>query len=245
MCQLFAAGATETDLSNLLDRLQGSLVVSCQADEGTPLADPSHISAMAAAAVAGGASAIRTEGIANIVAVKSRVAVPVVGLIKREHAGTDIYITPTVADIDDIANAGADIIAFDATDRTRPVSVADLVKSVHAYRRLAMADISTVEEARSALAAGADVVSTTMAGYTNYSKGGEGPDFRLMRALQSAGIPFVAEGRIWTTEDAQRCMELGASFIVVGSAITRPALITERFFRAITPQSDVRAQRKA
>jgi N-acylglucosamine-6-phosphate 2-epimerase len=236
---------SECELSNLLHGLRGTLVVSCQADAGTPLADPAHLSAMAAAVVAGGASAIRTEGLANIAAIRARVSVPVIGLVKRAHPGTEIYITPTLDDVRGIAEAGADVIAFDATSRPRPVHVANLVEAAHAAGRLAMADISTVDEARAALAAGADVVSTTMAGYTSYSKGDDGPDFGLMRALQTLEIPFVAEGRVWTVEDAQKCVELGATFIVVGSAITRPTLITERFARSISADTAAPLQRKA
>ncbi len=226
----------EQGLSNLIARLSGTLVVSCQADPGTPLADPAYLAAMAQAVVAGGASAIRAEGIANIEAIKARVRVPLIGLVKREHPGTEIYITPTVDDVEDVADAGADIVAFDATDRARPWPVAKLVDTAHAKGRLAMADVSTVEEAKAAAQAGADIVSTTMAGYTSYSKAEAGPDFGLMGALQKARIPFVAEGRVWTIEDAQRCVELGATFIVVGSAITRPTLIAERFSRAIAPE---------
>jgi len=232
-------------LSNLLQGLSGTLVVSCQAEPATPLAHPEHISAIAEAVVAGGASAIRAEGLANICAIRARVRVPIIGLVKTQRADTDVYITPSVADVDDLAAAGADIIAFDATARPRPVDVATLIPAVHRQGRLAMADISTVDEARSALAAGADAVSTTMAGYTSYSQGETGPDFALMHALQRAGIPFVAEGRVWTLDEALKCFELGASFIVVGSAITRPTMITQRFVEGIAARADTGTHRKA
>ncbi len=220
-------------LSDLLRDLHGALVVSCQADPGSPLADPSHIVAIAAAVVAGGARAVRIEGFTNISAVKARIAVPVIGLVKSPRAGSEVYITPALEDIDEVAGAGADIIAFDGTARPRPVTVGALVDAVHRQGRIAMADISTVEEARSALAAGADVVGTTMAGYTSYSRGDPGPDFGLMQALQRVSIPFIAEGRIWTLDDALRCLELGANFVVVGSAITRPTMIAEHFSKGI------------
>ena len=232
-------------LSDLLEGLRGTLVVSCQAEPGSPLADPTHISAIAAAVVAGGACAIRTEGLANISAVRAQVRVPIIGLIKTQRADTDIYITPAIEDVNEIAAAGADIIAFDATARPRPVNVAALIQAIHRQGRLAMADISTVEEARSALAVGADVVSTTMAGYTSYSQNHAGPDFALMHALKRAGIPFVAEGRVWTVDEALKCFDLGASFIVVGSAITRPTMITQRFAEGIAGRHDAVAWRKA
>lgn len=219
--------------------------MSCQAEAGTPLARPEHISAIAEAVVAGGASAIRAEGLANIRAVRARVQVPVIGLVKSRRDDTDVYITPSVEDVNDIASAGADIVALDATERPRPVSVATLIDAIHQQGRLAMADISTVEEARAALAAGADVVSTTMAGYTSYSRGDGGPDFDLMRALQRANLPFVAEGRVWTLDEALKCFDLGASFIVVGSAITRPTMITQRFAESIAARAGAPAQRKA
>ena len=209
------------------------------------MADAAHISAIAEAVVAGGASAIRIEGLANISAVRARVRVPIIGLIKTQRADIDVYITPSVEDANDIAAAGADIIAFDATARRRLVDVSTLVRAVHRQGRLAMADVSTVEEARSALAAGADVVSTTMAGYTSYSQGDGGPDFTLMRALQRAGLPFVAEGRVWTIDEALKCFKFGASFVVVGSAITRPTMITRRFAEGIAARTNDGAERKA
>lgn len=198
--------------------------------------------------MAGGASAIRTEGLANVRAIRARVLVPIIGLVKRHRPDTDIYITPTIEDVNDIAAAGADIIAFDATARPRPVPVARLIDAVHRQGRLAMADISTVGEAKSALAAGADVVSTTMAGYTSYtsySQSNSGPDFTLMQALNRAGIPFAAEGRVWTLAEGLKCFDLGASFIVVGSAITRPTMITQRFAESIAARTQAAAPRKA
>jgi N-acylglucosamine-6-phosphate 2-epimerase len=213
--------------------LDGTLVVSCQADAGSPLDAPEHIGALAASVVEGGASAVRIEGVTNITTVSGRVAVPVIGLVKTQHAGTDVYITATVEDVQAIAGAGAEIIAFDATRRPRPVNVPTLIEAVKRRGCLAMADISTAEEAELAMAAGADVVSTTMAGYTDYTRGQTGPDFSLMDALGRAGIPFVAEGRIWTPEDALRCLQLGARFIVAGSVITRPTLITRHFIEQI------------
>ena len=216
-------------MPELLKTLSGALVVSCQADAGTPLDSPEHIVAIAAAVAEGGASAVRIEGLRNIEAVRRSVDVPVIGLVKLRRDDTEVYITPTADDVRRVAQAGAHIVAFDATRRPRLADVPTLTEAAKAHGCLAMADISTLEEARSAMAAGADVVSTTMAGYTSYSSAGEGPDFALMSALRNAGVPFGAEGRIWTPEEALRCFELGAHFVVVGSAITRPTLITQRF----------------
>jgi len=216
-------------LDNLLDSLTGMLVVSCQAERGMPLDRPDHIAALAASAVAGGAAAVRIQGAANIRAVRDRVTVPLIGLIKIDRPGTDVYITPTIADVDDVVAAGADVVAFDATDRHRPVDVPTLCARVRDAGRLSMGDVSTVAEGQAARSAGADVVSTTMAGYTPYSRNDGAPDFALMAGLKAAGVPFVAEGRIRTPEDAAHCLELGARFVVVGGAITRPDAITRRF----------------
>lgn len=216
-------------MTTLLDKLNGTLVVSCQAEPGLPLDRPDHIAALAASAVLGGATAVRIQGAANIRAVRAAVRVPVIGLIKVDRPGTDVYITPTLNDIDEVVAAGADVVAFDATDRTRPVDVPALVARVRESGRLSMADVSTAAEGRAAHAAGADVVGTTMAGYTPTTRNDGGPDFALMAELARAGVPFVAEGRVRTPEEAARCLELGALFVVVGGAITRPDVITQRF----------------
>ncbi|MBP1806944.1 N-acetylmannosamine-6-phosphate 2-epimerase [Rubellimicrobium aerolatum] len=216
-------------MTTLLDKLTGALVVSCQAEPGLPLDRPDHIAALAASAVLGGATAVRIQGAPNIRAVRAAVAVPVIGLVKVVRPGTDVYITPTFDDIDAVVEAGAHIVAFDATDRLRPVDVPALVARVRAWNRLSMADVSTVAEGRAAYAAGADVVGTTMAGYTPTTRNDGGPDFTLMIELARAGVPFVAEGRVRTPEEAARCLELGARFVVVGGAITRPDVITRRF----------------
>ena len=217
----------------LLDRLRGQLVVSCQAAPGSPLDDISHIVALARAAVMGGGRGVRIESVANVTAVRRAVDAPIIGIVKATHPDTDVFITATSAEVASLANAGADIIAFDATRRPRPEPVTQLNSAVHAHGRIAMADISTLDEAKAAIADGADFVGTTLSGYTAYSPSDAGPDFELLRQLGQSGLPFVAEGRIRTPEEARRALELGASFVVVGSAITRPDVITRRFADAI------------
>jgi N-acylglucosamine-6-phosphate 2-epimerase len=217
--------------------LRGGLVVSCQADARSPLAAPEHIVALARAAVAGGARGVRIEGVTNVVAVRQAVTVPIIGIVKSQQPATAAFITITPAEVNALADAGAEIIAFDATARTRPASIDKLVASIHARGCVAMADISTVGEAEAALAANADFVGTTLSGYTPHSPRLDEPDFDLMRALSSKGLPFVAEGRIWTPEEARHALELGAEFIVVGSAITRPDVITRRFVDAMAAPS--------
>jgi len=219
--------------NTVLDRLLGQLVVSCQAAAGTPLEPIQHIVALARSAVLGGAKAVRIEGAANVRAVRAVVSVPIIGIIKAQHPGFEAFITTTTAEVDLLAEAGADIIAFDATDRLRPEPVGVLVAAIRGHDRLAMADVSNLAEAQQAIAAGADVAGTTLAGYTDYSPKLAGPDFALMAALAAAELPFVAEGRIWEPAEAAQAIALGAAFVVVGSAITRPDDITRRYAEAV------------
>ncbi|TPM07402.1 MULTISPECIES: N-acetylmannosamine-6-phosphate 2-epimerase [unclassified Mesorhizobium] len=214
---------------DLLATLDGTMVVSCQAEPGLPLDAPGHIAAMARSVVLGGASGVRIEGAANITAVRAAVDVPVIGLIKAKRADTDVYITPTLDDVASVIVAGADIVAIDATGRPRLAELKAMFSAVAARARLSMGDVATLDEGRRALDAGADLISTTMAGYTDYSSDQHGPAFGLMEEFARASLPFVAEGRIWTPQEAVRCFELGARFIVVGGAITRPDAITRRF----------------
>jgi len=221
-----------------LTELAGKLVVSCQADAGMPLDGESYILALARSVLLGGAAGVRIQGIRNVRAVRAAVSVPIIGIVKASQPDSPVYITSRVQEVEALADAGADIIAFDATDRPRPETVPALCQAIHARGLAAMADISTLAEAESALAAGADVVGTTLAGYTDHSRQLDGPDYTLMQDLAKRALPFVAEGKIWTSEEARRAFEIGAQFVVVGSAITRPDVITRRFIDQLhqTPQ---------
>jgi len=214
--------------------LEGSLIVSCQADAGSPFHAPEFIRAFAEAAEQGGARGLRLEGARKIAAVRPHTKLPIIGLVKRRGAG-EVYITPELSDVAAVDEAGADIVAFDATLRERPVPVEELVAEVHARGRLALADISTVEEAEVALEAGADLVSTTLSGYTPYSPRLEGPDLGLISDLAALGIRPLAEGRIRTPAEAREALARGAYAVVVGSAITRPEVITGWFAAALAP----------
>lgn len=219
----------------VLRRLRGGLVVSCQAPPGDPLSGPGFMAAMARAAVAGGAVGIRADGPADVRAVRRAVDVPVVGLWKQGAEG--VYITPTVGHARAVAEAGAQIVAIDATGRPRPdrSTVPEVVAGLRrAHRCLVMADVSTLEEGAAAAAAGADLVATTLAGYTPYSRQGPGPDLELVAALAArVEVPVVAEGRIATPQEARAALDAGAWTVVVGGAITRPQLITARFVAAL------------
>lgn len=225
--------SSENIVSDCLKRFASSLVVSCQPVPEGPLDHPDQVVGFALAALASGGRGLRIEGIANLKAVRAATDAPIIGLIKRDLDSSPIRITPFLEDVAALAEAGADIIAFDATDRVRPVAVAELCKAVHAHGKLAMADISTIEEARAAVALGVDVVGTTMSGYTGGPEPSD-PDFPLLAAAVRLGRPVIAEGRIRVPEQAAEAIRLGAHGVVVGSAITRPEHITHWFADAIS-----------
>ncbi|GGG17275.1 N-acetylmannosamine-6-phosphate 2-epimerase [Paenibacillus abyssi] len=212
-----------------------SLVVSCQALPHEPLHGSQHMAVMARAACEGGAKGIRSNSPEDIRAIRAAVDLPVIGLWKRDYEGFDMYITPTVQDAVAVHEAGAHIVALDATDRPRPdgLSLKDTIAKLKQRGVVIMADISTYEEGINAAEYGADYISTTLAGYTPYSEGPL-PRLELVKQLSDKlTVPVVAEGGIWTPEQARQALEHGASFVVVGSAITRPQLITAQYTSAM------------
>ena len=225
------------DIHPILARLRGGLVVSCQALEDEPLHGAHIMAAMARAALEGGASGIRANSPADVAAIRAAVELPLIGLYKENIPGYPVYITPTVRHAVLIAEAGADILALDATQRPRPLelTVTEIIAQVRqATGRLVLADVSTYDEGVAAWQAGAHAVSTTLSGYTTDSPRQEGPDFDLLRRLaERLPVPVIAEGRISTPEQAAQALDLGAFAVVVGGAITRPQLITRQFTAAI------------
>jgi putative N-acetylmannosamine-6-phosphate epimerase len=220
-------------MSAVLERLRGGLIVSCQPVVGGPLDDLPFVRAFALAAVAGGAVSLRIEGAANVAAVVAVVPVPVIGLIKRDLAASPARITPLVEDVDALIAAGAAIVAVDATDRPRPVPVAALIERIRRAGSPAMADVATDAEGRAAARAGADLLASTLAGYTGDGPPPETPDLGLVARLAAIGLPVIAEGNLRTPEQAAAALRAGAFAVCVGSAITRPELITEWFVRAL------------
>jgi N-acylglucosamine-6-phosphate 2-epimerase len=218
--------------------LQGGFIVSCQALENEPLHGASMMAAMALAAEEGGAAGVRANTPEDIKFIKQRCGVPVIGLFKRNYPDSNIYITPTLTEVAAIAEAGADLIAMDATMRSRPYGFT-LDAFTAAVRKQfpnipLVADISTFEEGIQAMELGFDLISTTMSGYTPYSPQQQEPDLELVRRLASLKrVPVLAEGRVWSTEQCIECLEAGAYAVVVGTAITRPQEITRRFVEAI------------
>lgn len=193
---------------------------------------PETVAAFALAALAGGAVGLRIEGLANVRAVRGVTEAPIIGLIKRDLDHSPVRITPFLQDVVDLAEAGADIIAFDATDRPRPVPCDALVAAIHAKGKLAMADCSSVSEGSTARAMGVAILGSTLSGYT----GGivpDAPDLALVASLASLGAFVIAEGRYHAPDQAAHAISQGADAVVVGSAITRTEHVTEWFAKAI------------
>ena len=222
--------------------MRGGLVVSCQALAGEPLHYQGVMAMMAVAAENGGAVGIRANGGEDIADIKKAVRLPVVGLKKKNYDDSQVYITPTIEELFEVGTAGADIIAIDATARKRPggVKLYEIVAAARKYfpDKLIMADISNFCEAQAAYDEGFDIISTTLSGYTPDSPDVKGPDFelvkRLARYFSQKSVPVFAEGRVRNPEQAGRLIEYGAWSIVVGSAITRPELITKDFVSAMS-----------
>jgi len=173
----------------ILPRLRGHLIVSCQALPGSPLRDSTIIAALAQCAERGGAGGVRIDGPDDIAAVRRVVAIPVIGLYKMRES-SPVYITPTFEAARAVAAAGADIVAVQATREraATPHPLPQLIARIHQDCRVAvMADVSTLDEGTAAEAAGADLVATTMAGYTPHSRQLPGPDLELIRELAAQG----------------------------------------------------------
>jgi N-acylglucosamine-6-phosphate 2-epimerase len=214
-----------------------SLIVSCQAHDDNPLRGATFMKAMALAALEGGANAIRADAPDDIRAIREICDQPLIGLFKDWRDGWEVYITPTLEHARALVDAGADIVALDATNRARPAeSLEAMIAGIHALGALVFADCSTLEEGLNAARLGADYVSTTMAGYTPQTahRKSDDPDFELLEALvRDSTAPVIGEGRFWTPQDVARGFALGAHGIVVGTAITNPREITRRFARAV------------
>ena len=221
---------------SVLDKIKGGLVVSCQAEEGSPFYKPDCMAAFARAAEMGGAVGIRAKE-PDIRAIREVCALPIIGIDKVYLPGFDVYITPRLEEAERIAAAGAEIIALDCTPRPRPggVTMEELVRRIKSKLKLpVMADISTLDEAIAAEKAGADIVATTLSGYTPYSRKTEGPDFDLLEAvIRAVKVPVIAEGHIYTLAEARAAIAIGAWAIVIGTAISRPVELTQRFVQAL------------
>ncbi|MBW7477188.1 N-acetylmannosamine-6-phosphate 2-epimerase [Paenibacillus oenotherae] len=223
---------------NILEMIKHKLIVSCQALPEEPLHSPFIMGRMAYAAFLGGASGIRANSVDDIREIKKQVDLPIIGIIKQVYEGSEVFITPTMKEVDELCREGADIIALDATDRARPdgSTISELFPAIRdKYKhQLFMADCSTYEEGVMAARLGFDIVGTTLSGYTEGTRDRSLPDFDLVeRLVNTVSVPVIAEGGISTPEELRRLFELGIYSAVVGSAITRPMEITKKFIKAV------------
>lgn len=225
----------------LFQLMKGTIIVSCQATPGEPLYDPerSVMPLMARAAKLAGAKMIRTSSVRDIIGIKEETGLPVIGLIKREYPGYTGRITMTMREVDECMEALADIVSIDCTDTQRGDGLTApeflrLVKEKYP-NIIIMADCATLDEATAAYEAGADLVGSTMNGYTAATAHCTGdPNYELVEQMVRAlPCPVIAEGRVHTPEQARRMLDIGAWAVVVGGAITRPLEIANRFMAVI------------
>lgn len=226
-------------IERLLESLRGGLIVSCQAPPGSPLHDPYVIRAMALTAEQQGAVGVRLNGATHITAAREVLAVPIIGLEKVVTPGSDVYITPTFAVAERIAQSGADIIAIDATQRPRPdgETIEPLIARIRQeLQKPVLADVATFPEGVRAAEIGADLLATTLCGYTQESAGTGLPAFALVEQLaKNLRLPIICEGGVATPEDVQRAFDQGAFAVVVGTAITGITQLVRNFVAA-TPR---------
>ena len=224
---------------DVLGRIHRRLIVSCQAYPGEPMNDPAIMAAMAESVVAGGASAVRAEGIADLRAVRQAVGAPVFGLEKIGTHG--VFITPTVESALRVAETGCEVVAIDGTRRLRPdgnqlAATVDALRERHP-RVLIMADCATVDDAKASVAVGVDLVGSTLAGYTDDHPATAGPDLDMLAQIcVSVDVPVIAEGRYSAPEEVRAAFARGAFSVCVGSAITHPRRLTESFVASLAQE---------
>ncbi|MEM9002819.1 MAG: N-acetylmannosamine-6-phosphate 2-epimerase [Cyanobacteria bacterium P01_F01_bin.86] len=221
----------------IIQSLKGGLVVSCQAPTTSPLHDPEVIAAMAEAAIMQGAVGVRIDTPAHIAAVRQRVKAPIIGLWKQVTPDSAVYITPQFRHAQAVAEAGADIIAIDATLRPRPEdeSLADLIHRIHQeVGKPVMADVDTLMAAKAAAAAGADLLGTTLYGYTEDTKDYRPPGLALLADMVAEfSIPCICEGGIASPQTAYQALKSGAFSVVVGTAITGIDILVGHYCSAL------------
>jgi N-acylglucosamine-6-phosphate 2-epimerase len=226
-------------MANQIEQLKNGVIVLCHAEGDEPFNFPNYIAAFAKAAEMGGAVGIRVQGTDNIKSVRSTVKLPIIGISRGSYADGWALITPDVSDVESLISAGADIVALDVTQRVRPNGMdgfefLELLRK--RFRIPLIADVSTYIEGVRATELGADMIATTLSGYTQYTedRADDFPDFNLIERLTAEiHIPVIAEGRIWTPSEAAHALKCGAYAVVVGSAITRPRVITQRFVEVL------------
>lgn len=216
---------------SIIEQMRNGVIVSCQPVDDGPMDRPDIIAAMAQAAVAGGAKAIRLEGAENVQAARPHLQVPIIGIVKRDLVDCEVRITPWVEDVNALAGAGADIIAYDATKRPRPTTTLELLKAINAKGKIAMADCSTLADGVRAKDEGAQILSSTLSGYvvSPLATDDDVPDFELLNVLRTLGLFTMAEGRFSTPERVREAFLHGADGVTVGTALTRLEIATSWF----------------
>lgn len=217
----------------LLSTLKQSLIASCQPVDNGPMDKVEHVVAMALAAVDGGAKGLRIEGVENVRAVAKAISVPIVGIVKRDLDDSPIRITPFIEDVAALSEAGASIIAFDGTNRERPVAMLDLLAAVHKGGCVAMADCADYDTGIMLAKHGCTFIGSTMSGYLDLNNTPNEPDYDLVSNWVAQGLNVIAEGRYNSPQRAAKAIELGAFSVTVGSAITRVEHITQWFVGSI------------
>lgn len=220
----------------VLAAVRGGLIVSCQAYPGEPMRDPRTMTQIAQAAVLGGAVGIRAQGLDDLRSMRAVLGVPLIGLLKTDDP--EVYITPTLEASLAVAATGVEIVALDGTRRVRPDgrSLAATISALKAEHPgvIAMADCGSLADALAAEEAGADVVGTTLAGYSGERQKTEGPDWEVIdEVVARCTVPVIAEGRIHSPADAAEAIRRGVWSVVVGTAITHPTTITGWFAHAV------------
>jgi putative N-acetylmannosamine-6-phosphate epimerase len=220
-------------MHDVIASLRGGLIVSCQPKPDSPFRGPQAMSLFAKSAELGGACAIRADGAADVRAIHRMTALPIIGINKIRRGNWPVYITPTVFSARPLLRSGAALIAADATDRRRPggMSAPDFIGLLK--RELGvpiMADVATLDEGLAAAEAGADLVATTLSGYTDARPQTVGPDLDILRLLaQRCPVPVICEGRVSTPQDVRAAFDAGAYAVVVGTAITNPTAVVRMF----------------
>ncbi|WP_420176140.1 N-acetylmannosamine-6-phosphate 2-epimerase [Luteococcus sp. OSA5] len=223
-------------MNDVIEQLRGRLIVSCQAYPGEPMLDPRTMAQIAESVASAGAAGIRAKGLDDLRLIRERVQVPIIGIVKVGHEG--VFITPTLDDCLQVADTGCEIVALDGTRRPRPDG-RTLEETIAGLKQrfpevLVMADCGSLDDAHAARLAGADILATTLAGYSGERPKTSGPDWEIVNQFTSTfDEPVVVEGRIHSPADAAEAIGRGATSVVVGTAITHPASITKWFIEAI------------
>ena len=217
-------------MKKILKKLKNKIIVSCQPNEGGPQDKTNIIVSMAKTAVIGGCGGVRIEGSRNISEVKKNISLPIIGIIKNDLVEYEVRITPLLKDVDRVIKSGADIVAYDATNRKRPVPTKEIVSKIKKANRIAMADCANLNDAKNALDEGADIIGTTLSGYTGIPvKDIYKPDINLIRKFKKLDCFIMAEGRYNSPQLAKKAILAGADAVTIGSAITRIDNITKWF----------------